>query len=376
MPCGITETSLADKDGSYSMRVALLANLIKNAPTWPGMPADRWDDLDSEETINAILAAIESRGHETTFLEGDLTLFDTLPKLKPDICFNICEGHWGDSREAQVPAILEMLRLPYTGAGLLTLALALDKPMTKRVLSYHDLPTPPFQVFERDHEPLDPEMTFPMFAKPSREGTGMGVSAESIVRDEAQLRVQLKRLLEKYDQPVLVERFIEGRELTVGVVGNLTGPVARRLPDDPEARRISRGLHFFPPLEVDMTRYPEEEAGVYTSRIKTELVHEFHYICPAPMPDDLLEDLNWLTAATFRITGCCDVGRVDFRLDSHNNNKPYILEINPLPGLNPEYSDLPLEARADGWTFEALVNRILDEAIDRYDLNVATTPAT
>lgn len=350
------------------MRVALLANLIKNAPTWPGMPEDRWDDLDSEETIEAILAALEARGHQATFLEGNLTLFETLPKLKPDICFNICEGHWGDSREAQVPAILEMLRVPYTGAGLLTLALALDKPMTKRVLTYHSLPTPVFQVFERDHEPLDPDLTFPLFAKPSREGTGMGVSAESIVYDEGQLRVQLKRLLTQYDQPVLVEHFIEGREVTVGVVGNLTGPVARRLPDDPEARRISRGLHFFPPLEVDMSRYPAEEAGVYTSRIKTEWVHQFHYLCPAPLPADLVEELNWLTAATFRITGCRDVGRVDFRLDANDQNKPYILEINPLPGLNPGYSDLPLEAQADGWTFEQLVNEILDKAIERYGL--------
>jgi len=350
------------------MRVALLANLIKNAPTWPGMPEDRWDDLDSEETIEAILAAMETRGHQVTFLEGNLSLFETLPKYKPDICFNICEGHWGDSREAQVPAILEMLRVPYTGAGLLTLALALDKPMTKRVLTHHSLPTPPFQVFERDHEPMDPDLVFPLFAKPSREGTGMGVSAESIVYDEAQLRVQLKRLLAQYDQPVLVEHFIEGREVTVGVVGNLTGPVARRLPDDPDAPRISRGLHFFPPLEVDMSRYPDEEAGIYTNRIKTELVHTFHYICPAPLPEDLVEELNWLTAATFRITGCRDVGRVDFRLDAHNNNKPYILEINPLPGLNPGYSDLPLEAQADGWTFEQLVNEILDHAIERYGL--------
>jgi D-alanine-D-alanine ligase len=350
------------------MRVAVLANLQKNAPTWPGMPEDRWDDLDSEETIAAIVSALEAGGHQATFLEGDLTLCSTLPKLKPDVCFNICEGHWGDSREAQVPAILEMLRIPYTGSGPLTLALALDKPMTKRVLWYHSLPTPPFQSFERANEPLDPDMTFPLFVKPSREGTGMGVTADSIVYDESQLRDQLRRQLDIYDQPILVEHFIEGREVTVGLVGNLTWPAARRVPDDHEAARISRGLHFFPPLEVDMSRYPEEEAGVYTNRIKTELVHTFHYLCPAPLPQPLVEELRWLAAATFRVTGCFDVGRVDFRLDARNNNKPYILEINPLPGLNPGYSDLPLEAQAEGWTFEELVNRILDEALHRYGL--------
>ncbi len=357
------------------MRVAVLANLQKNAPTWPGMPEDRWDDLDSEETINAIVSALESGGHEATFLEGNLSLLETLPKLKPDICFNICEGHWGDSREAQVPAILEMLRIPYTGSGPLTLALALDKPMTKRVLWYHSLPTPPFQTFERVNEPLDPDMKFPLFVKPSREGTGMGVSADSIVQDESQLRAQLRRQFEKYDQTILVEHFIEGREVTVGLVGNLSTPVARRLPDDLEAPRISRGLHFFPPLEVDMSRYPAEEAGVYTSRIKTELVHTFHYLCPAPLPAETVQELNWLAAATFRVTGSFDVGRIDFRLDAHDNNKPYILEINPLPGLNPGYSDLPLEAQANDWTYDQLINRILEEAVDRYGLEETDSQA-
>ena len=138
------------------MHVALLANLKKNAPTWEGMSPDHWDDLDSEKTIQSITEALESGGHRVTFLEGDVTLYDSLRQVKPDICFNICEGHFGDAREAQVPAILEMLRIPYTGSKVLTLALTLDKPMTKRVLAYHNLPTPPFQTFERITETLDP----------------------------------------------------------------------------------------------------------------------------------------------------------------------------------------------------------------------------
>jgi D-alanine-D-alanine ligase len=302
-------------------------------------------------------------------LEGDITLYDSLRQVKPDICFNICEGHFGDGREAQIPAILEMLRIPYTGSRVLTLALTLDKPMTKRVLTYHDLPTPPFQTFERVNEPLDPALKFPLFAKPSREGTGMGVSAESIVHNEAQLRTQLARIFERYNQVALVEHYIEGREITVGVVGNLTGPVARRIPEDESAPRIMRGLTFFPPLEVNLGAYPEEEAGLYTNRIKVELAHEFHYLCPAPIEERLLDDLNWYTAATFRVTGCHDVARVDFRLDASDNNKPYILEVNPLPGLNPGYSDLCLEAQAHGWSYEELVNCILDEAIKRYGLD-------
>jgi D-alanine-D-alanine ligase len=262
-----------------------------------------------------------------------------------------------------------MLRIPYTGSRVLTLALCLDKSMTKRVLAYHGLPTPAFQSFERANEPLDPDMTFPLFCKPSREGTGMGVSAESIVRNEHELRAQLAAMLERYRQPVLVEHFIDGREVTIGVVGDLTAPVARRIPEDEDAPRILRGLQFLPPLEVDMGRYPAEEMGVYTSRIKVELAHNFHYLCPAPLTDQQVEDLNWYTAVAFRVTGCLDVARVDFRLDASQGDRPMILEINPLPGLNPEYSDLCIEARAAGWSYEQLVNRILDEAAARQGIS-------
>lgn len=354
--------------GVRRLRVAVLANLKKNAPTWPGMSPDQWDDLDSETTIQALITALEAGGHEAVFLEGDRTLLDRLGEVRPDICFNICEGHFGDAREAQVPALLEMLRVPYTGSKVLTLALALDKPMTKRVLAYHSLPTPEFQVFERIDETVNPDMGFPLFVKPSREGTGMGVSAQSVVHDEGELRRQLRAIFERYDQPALVERFIEGREVTVGVVGNLVTPVARRVPEDVEAARVSRGLHLFPALEVDMAKYPAEEGGIYTNRLKVEMAHEFHYQCPASLSEEQVARLEWLTAAVFRVTGCLDVARVDYRLDASRGDEPYILEINPLPGLNPGYSDLCIEANADGWSYETLINRILEEACRRYEL--------
>lgn len=350
------------------LNVAVLANLKQNAPHYDGMPDDAWDDLDSPVTVQAICAALEAGGHRATFLEGDLSLVETLPKLKPDICFNICEGHWGDSREAHVPALLEMMRIPYTGSGVLTLALTLDKPMTKRVLTFHELPTPSFQVFERADEPLDEDMHFPLFVKPSREGTGMGVSGQSIVHDESELRAQLATQLARYRQPILVERFIQGREVTVGVIGNLRPPVARRIPGDFQARRVMHGLRFLPLLEVDFAAYPETEGGVYTNRMKTEWATDFHYLCPAPLSPELVNQLNWLTAATFRVTGCVDVARVDFRLDAADHDRPYILEINPLPGLSPGLSDLVLEAAADGMSYEALVNAILDAAVARHGL--------
>ncbi len=345
--------------------VALLANLKKNAPHFAGEAEDVWADLDSEETVEALLQAIRMGGHNVVFYEGDLTLVDKLRQNRPDICFNICEGHWGDSREAQVPALLEMLRIPYTGSKVLTLSLALDKSMTKRILSWHELPTPAWQTIERVDEPLDEDLRFPLFVKPSREGTGMGVSAQSICHTEEELRRQVAMIHEKYKQPALVEEYIEGREVTVGMVGNLVGPVARRLPSNADDPRITFGLHFLPPLEIDLTPF-EEEGGIYSGRLKSEIPDQLNYVCPAPLSADQVSQLNWLAAAVFRVTACLDVGRVDFRLNKHENDKPYILEINPLPGLNPDISDLCIEAKAIGISHAELVNMILDAAIKRY----------
>lgn len=348
-------------------KVALLANLKVNAPHLEGMPEDQWDDLDSEKTIDALVEAIRAGGHVCEFLEGDIALYDEIRKFKPDICFNICEGHFGDGREAQVPALLEMLRIPYTGSKVLTLALALNKPMTKRVLTYHDLPTPAFQSFERVDEPMDDQLSFPLFVKPSSEGTGMGVSSQSIVRNQAELREQVAFILKRYQEPALVEHYIEGREVTVGVVGNLVEPVAWRMPENEEAPRVQAGLRFLPPMEVNLQPFLDTDI-VYSNRLKVALAEQLEYLCPAPLDADIIDELNWLTAAVFRVTGGLDVSRVDFRLDVHDNLKPYILEINPLPGLSPGISDLVIEAQADGISHSELVNMILNTALERYGM--------
>ncbi len=156
------------------LNVAVLANLKKNAPQYDGHARRRLGRPGFRHHGQRHRRRAGSGGHRATFLEGNLSLVETLPRLKPDICFNICEGHWGDIRESHVPAILEMLRIPYTGSGVLTLALTLDKPMTKRVLAFHELPTPAFQVFERADEPLDADLTLPAVrqAQPRRHRHG------------------------------------------------------------------------------------------------------------------------------------------------------------------------------------------------------------
>ena len=358
------------------MRIAVLGNMKENAPIWKGMSPDQWDDLDSPETVKAIIRALESAGHRSVFLEASIgekhDLIGGLRDFRPDLCFNIAEGHFGDGREAHGPSILEMLGIPYTGSRVLTLALTLDKPMTKRILHYHELPTPEFQVFGRPDDSINEDLVdsygkllFPLFVKPSREGTGMGVSTDSIVHNVTDLRKRIRSMLGRYNQPVLCERFVRGREITLGIVGNLRPTAPRRLSDRTAPRHLPEELTLFPPLEVDFEKYDISEEGLYSNRLKTELVHEFHYHCPAKLNSSQTDELNRLAAAVFRVMGCCDVARVDFRLDESDGDKPYILEINPLPGLNPDYSDLPIECYAVGWTYEKLVNTIVEKAVSR-----------
>jgi D-alanine-D-alanine ligase len=260
-----------------------------------------------------------------------------------------------------------MLRIPYTGSGVLCLALALDKPMTKRVLSFNRLPTPPFQVFHSIDEPVDHNLRFPLFVKPSREGTSLGVSASSIVRNQTELRSEVSRLLERFNQPVLAEQFVRGRELTIGILGNSIGNMPSLRDQDEQAHGIFQNLRVLPALEVDLDAYPSSEGGIYTNRIKTEF-SDIHICCPASLSPELTTRLMYLAAAAFHAGNCMDFARVDFRLDADGGDTPYILEINPLPGLCPGFSDLVLEAEAAGLPYNDLINSIFDAACRRYGL--------
>jgi len=331
-----------------SFEVAVLGNLRRNAPHREGEPADAWGDLDSESTLLALVEALEKGGHKSYFLEGDMSLPANLARLRPDICFNMCEGLFGDSREAHIPVVLEMMGIPYTGSRVLTQALCLDKAMTKRVLSTHGIPTAPFQVFRSPRERRNPRLRFPLFVKPNREGSGMGVSPKSIVRDEAELRTQVAYITETYQQEALVERYLEGRELTCGLVGN----------ENP---------HVFPVMEIDLSTSPADQLGLYTNHIKHDIPESPTYRCPAPLDEAMTMMVKRLTVQVFHAVGALDVSRVDWRIDQHDG-KPYVLEINTLPGLTPGISDLVIVAAADGMDHTQLVNMIFDATVKRLNL--------
>lgn len=348
-----------------SLRVALLFNLKKNAPHSAGEPADAAAELDSEETSVALQRALEAGGHHVVPLEGDTTLYPKLQRMRGeiDIAFNICEGHRGDSRESQIPAMLEMLGIPYTAAKILGHALSLDKAMAKRVWKSYGLPTAAFQVMERGDEPLGKELSFPLFAKPLREGTAKGIGADSVCRDERQLRARVARLITDYGQPALVEKFLSGREFTVGLLGNRLKPGQEPLSDDYNMQ----GFHLFPVLEIDTTPLDASEQGIYSSHIKSDVPMGINYLCPAKIGRRLTAELQSLAVAAFEAIQGLDVSRVDFRLDEQN--RPHILEINTLPGINPTISDLCMMAKAGGMPYETLVNDILRLAARRYGLD-------
>lgn len=373
--------------------VALLYNSKQNAPHADGEAWDAWNELDSEKTAGQIERALRAGGHEVIAMEGDAALPQKLAHYKIDIAFNICEGHYGGSREAQVPAILDMLRVPYTGAGVMTLAVALDKPMAKRVMMYYGLPTPLFQSFFTADDPVDSRLKYPLFAKPSREGSGIGVSAKSICRNARELREQVDFLIETYHQPALVEEYIEGREFTIGLLGNLSwniksqesateteavmvaapengrrapktngnGRTRNRLPDSQPT------LQVFPPLEVDLTPCPEDQAGLYTSVIKSKMYDVPKYLCPAPITKTLRNRMERLAVNAFAALDCYDFARIDFRV-RQETGEPQILEVNPLAGLQERISDIVMGAEAVGIGYTDLVNGILETALKRYGM--------
>jgi len=346
-----------------SWRVAVIANLKGETPLPFDAPADAGAEFDRIETIQAVQAAIESDGHRTAFLPADASLPFTLRDFNPDICFNFAEGISGDGREAQVPALLELFGIPYAASRVVANAVGLDKTMTKRIWAEMGLPTARYQEFASGYEPLARSLRFPMFVKPAREGTGMGMDLGAICYDEKQLRQRVHWVVNNYHQPALVEEFLPGREFTIAVLGRKDAALYSRHPEwyGPD------GFHRFPALEVDSST--SVTPGIYGHKAKT--LHEWDdgvpgFLCPANVERGLFDLLQNLAIAAHQAIGTCDVSRVDIRLDSAG--QPRLLEINTLPGLTPDFSDLCVIANAEGISYRDLILEILYLGASRYGM--------
>lgn len=293
-------------------------------------------EWDPPETIIAIANALARQGHIVVHLEATPDLPRVLAEADVDLIFNIAEGVEGRNREAQVPALCELLGIPYTGSDSATLAIALDKALGKKVLLQHDILTPKFQLMESARERLSPDMKFPLIVKPNAEGSSKGINSTNVVDTEDELRAAVKECVERYRQPALVEEYIAGREFTVGLLGD-------------------KRPRVLPPMEIKFKK--DTDRPVYDFTVKQDWEEHVYYECPAKLTEAELKAMEKIARATFFALDCRDVARVDMRMDA--DGRIYVLEVNPLPGLTPGYSDLVLIAQAVGMEYDQLIAEIM-----------------
>jgi D-alanine-D-alanine ligase len=325
------------------VRVGLTYDL-KDEYLAQGLAPHQVAEFDSPATIDAIAEALTSLGHEVERIGHVRSLAERLVGgWRCDLVFNIAEGVAGFGRESQVPALLEAYGIPYTFSDPLVCALTLHKGMAKHVARGCGVPTPSFVLVATPEEAAAVSLPFPLFAKPVAEGSSKGVSAKSLVRSRAALVEVCTDLLERYRQPVIVEEFLSGREFTVGVLG--TGAQARAL------------------ATLEVVLLEGADAGAYSYRNKTEWQTLVDYRLLAA--GRLREEVEAVALATWRCLGCRDAGRVDVRLDG--GGRAQMLEVNPLAGLTPGYSDLPIMAEMCGMSFRTLIGEILGSTLARRD---------
>ncbi len=299
-------------------------------------------EFDSRATIEALAGALASHGHEVVRIGHVKALAARLVAGERwDLVFNIAEGVAGFGRESQVPALLEAYGVPYTFSDPLVCALTLHKAMAKHVARGAGVPTPAFALVTNPAEAAAVDLPLPLFAKPVAEGTSKGVTSASLVQTRAALERTCALLLEEFRQPVLVERFLSGREFTVGILG--TGPDAEAL------------------ATLEPVLRAGADAEVYSYRNKAEWRELVDYrLLEAGA---LRREVEAVALAAWRCLGCRDAGRVDLRLDERG--RPHMLEVNPLAGLTPQHSDLPIMAALSGLDYRGLIGAILDRACRR-----------
>lgn len=299
-------------------------------------------EFDTVETIEGIENALHKLGHQTERIGHLRPLMKALLEGRRwDMVFNICEGFYGIGREAQVPALLDAFSIPYVFSNPLTLSLTLDKGMTKRVIRDAGIPTAAFAVVTIPGDIARIDLPYPLFVKPVAEGTGKGISGESIIRDPEALNSRCRYLLDRFKQPVLVETYLSGREFTVGITG--TGSDA-----------TVTGV-----MEVLLTS--KAEPGVYSYTNKEDWRERCRYELAN---GEIAAACEKVALAAWNALNCEDGGRIDLRCDS--NGVPNFIEINPLAGMNPTYSDLPMLSRMNGISYDELIQRIMHSAIQKF----------
>ena len=348
------------------MQVGLLANIKPVNPRLNEKNRSRYslNDLyaewDAPETIEAVRKALSSHPEvevEVVQAVPDSAI-DRLMIRNFDIVFNLAEGFIGAAREAQFPALLEMLGIPYTGSGPLTLAIALDKARTKEVLSFHGVPVARFITLNHTIDSIRgllPGSDFPYIVKPISEGSSKGIRNSSFVTSLDEMNREIERIVDEYHQPAIVEEFLSGREFTVAILGS------------------GKNARVLPPVEINFAELPAEANNIYSYEAKW--IYDVAerplniFSCPANVTKKLMDEIENVVLRTYEVLDCRDWSRIDIRLDSRG--RVNVIEVNPLPGILPnpeENSCFPKAARAAGYTYESMLLSVLKSGCERYGI--------
>lgn len=334
------------------MKIALTYNIKPEDMPADPLLADKFAEFDTQETIDGILSAISTNGHSAVPIEANEYAYEKLRDKNIDFVFNFAEGIYGEDREAQIPAMCEMLQLPYLGQTPFVSALILDKAKTKEFLQFYNLPTSPYIVFRDINATIEYDR-YPLIVKPVREGSSRGIMNDSVVFTQEALEKKVKSVIETYRQPALVEEYLPGREFTVALLGN------------------GNHLDVLPIVEVNHAALPDGAARIDSYEAKWVWNDHFENsaICPVEIEEKLKLQLERISMKAFNAIGCRDWARIDIRLGE--NKRPYVLEINSPCGLLPDPKDcsrFPLAARAAGYDFNQLIGKLIDVAAKRYGL--------
>lgn len=329
------------------MKIGITYNLKEEICPYSVLNNEITEEFDTESTITAICNVFCRGGHDTVRLGSSLEIAEKIKNEKVDFVFNIAEGCGGRNRESHIPSILEMLNIPYSGSDPLTLGLTLDKAATKKIAFYAGIPVPRFKLINKieDLSEIDNKLWYPLITKPAWEGSSKGIYNSSKAFTKNELEKNAGFLFEKYpEQPVLIEEYIEGREITVGIIGN----------DSPQVLGL---------MEI-MNKNQEGDDFFYSLETKKEWERLVDYASPPDINRLLEKHIKHYAILAFKEFGCRDIARIDFKISKYN--KLFMLEVNPLPGLSPEYADLVIMANKLGMAYDNLVLSIFHHALSRY----------
>lgn len=331
-----------------NITVGIVYNLKKGVEA---KAIDEEAEYDSIDTVYAISDALKSKEVDVVHIEAGNEILNHFQSNPVDIVFNIAEGIMGRGREAQVPALLNMLKLPFTGSDETTLCLALDKALTKRILSTYHIKTPRYLLVKADDFSIQsPKLKYPLIVKPNAEGSSKGISDTCVVSTKSELVAQLRKNHELYHSDLLIEEYIKGREFTVGLLGN------------------NSDVHVFEPMEIVYNRNTQKDFQVYSYQVKQAYQEYVCYKCPSTIDQEVISKMKLIAKKIFHILACRDFARLDFRVT--DNNEIYFIEINPLPGLASGYSDYPMLAEFCGVKYDTLIRSILKVGAARYGLRL------